>query len=360
MKHLKFRLLLVLGIASASIAEFMSCKQQNTSCWHICGNIQSDNATDTLYLLTDADRDTIGILIATQGKLAAIEGTTHKQEYCRLQKQGERRLIRGGFFLDYADIELQIDTINGLTVMAEGGEMNSVFNDFRQDIKHVRLDAEKDLTIEGEIAKRKRIYESLKAVVSRYADQHIAEQSLTLVASILNSNQFMEIFEMLSPTLQQSRQLQSDYEEMVYRKGSEMGDTLKNLEGLDDQGNSIRVYDLIGKESRIVLLDFWGLSCGPCIKMLPHIQQLYDKYKDRGLNVIGVAGGFGHNLERENELLKKSQITYPQIHNVKYMTNYGIYDIPCLMLITNDGIIVSPHNLPLETLEAELDRVLGS
>src|ERR1043165_2180705 len=43
--------------------------------------------------------------------------------------------------------------------------------------------------------------------------------------------------------------------------------------------------DLKGK---VVVLDFWTYWCGPCKASMPHVQELYKKYKDQGLVIVGI------------------------------------------------------------------------
>ena len=50
-------------------------------------------------------------------------------------------------------------------------------------------------------------------------------------------------------------------------------------------GPPLKLADLRGK---VVLLDFWGWWCGPCIARMPELFDLHDKYADRGLAVVGI------------------------------------------------------------------------
>ncbi|HEY1785683.1 MAG TPA: TlpA disulfide reductase family protein, partial [Pirellulales bacterium] len=47
----------------------------------------------------------------------------------------------------------------------------------------------------------------------------------------------------------------------------------------------IRLPDVRGK---VVLLDFWGYWCGPCVGGMPQLFDLYDKHHDQGLEIIAI------------------------------------------------------------------------
>jgi thiol-disulfide isomerase/thioredoxin len=51
-----------------------------------------------------------------------------------------------------------------------------------------------------------------------------------------------------------------------------------------------QLAELITKQrGKVVLVDFWGLFCPPCVKELPHVAQLHKKYAAQGLAVVSVS-----------------------------------------------------------------------
>jgi len=63
---------------------------------------------------------------------------------------------------------------------------------------------------------------------------------------------------------------------------------------------------------RVVLLDFWSISCVPCVTALPHTEALYNEFKNKGLVVIGVCAGWGSE-KAAMRILKKQGITFPNL-----------------------------------------------
>ena len=54
----------------------------------------------------------------------------------------------------------------------------------------------------------------------------------------------------------------------------------------DLEGNTVRLSDFEGK---VIILDFWATWCPPCVQEMPHFVELYEKYRDDGFQMIGIA-----------------------------------------------------------------------
>jgi len=93
----------------------------------------------------------------------------------------------------------------------------------------------------------------------------------------------------------------------------------------------------------MILLDFWYMDCFPCIKAIPHLNDIFSKYKDKGLVVIG-ANPFDNNqkdLNRMPNFLATNPIDYPIMFIDKTKPkDFKIYAYPSFYLIGKNGEIL--------------------
>ena len=104
------------------------------------------------------------------------------------------------------------------------------------------------------------------------------------------------------------------------------------------EGRKISLKDLKGK---MVLLDFWYMSCYPCVKAMPHLEKLYNEYSLKGLVVLGVNPVDTNSIDELNEFLVKNEISYPVVLGGSTIVNsYRVKSYPTLYLIDKGGKIV--------------------
>lgn len=120
----------------------------------------------------------------------------------------------------------------------------------------------------------------------------------------------------------------------------------------DRSSNMIHLSDLKGK---VVLIDFWASWCGPCRKNNPHLVRLYNKYHNRGLEILGVSIDIDEDAWKEairHDKLEWLQVIDKKGWDAASTLVYGVDAIPASFLVDKNGVIqktdLSPGNLESE------------
>ncbi|MBI4095072.1 MAG: redoxin family protein [Candidatus Liptonbacteria bacterium] len=108
----------------------------------------------------------------------------------------------------------------------------------------------------------------------------------------------------------------------------------------------ITIGELIGK--KVILVDFWTFSCINCQRTTPYLNAWYEKYKGKGLEIVGVHTPefpFEEKYENVKAAVEKAGIRYPVVLDNEYATwtAYGNRFWPRKYLIDIDGYIVYDH-----------------
>lgn len=79
------------------------------------------------------------------------------------------------------------------------------------------------------------------------------------------------------------------------------------------------LYDLRGKQrkwsefaGKPLIVNFWATWCGPCRKEIPLLKSIYEEYKSRGLEIVGIS--IDHQRERVVPFVNEFAIPYPILY----------------------------------------------
>ncbi len=158
-------------------------------------------------------------------------------------------------------------------------------------------------------------------------------------------------------SLAKSKRVDSFRTNLVAKDATSEGKHYKDFT-VSYNGKEEKLSDYV-KPGKYTLVDFWASWCGPCIRQTKVIKELYNKYKDKGLDVVGVA--VWDEPENTLKAIKSHDLQWPCIINAQTIPTdlYGISGIPCIILINPEGIIVS-RDKQSQALIDDVDNAMAS
>ena len=138
-----------------------------------------------------------------------------------------------------------------------------------------------------------------------------------------------------------------------------------NFVGISNWLNSgpLNLTDLRGK---VVLVDFWTSGCINCARTLPYVTRLYDKYKGKGLVVVGVHTPefpFERSTTTVQAAISHHGIRYPVAQDNEFATwkAYGNEYWPAQYIVDQSGRIVFQHvgEGQYEEIELTIQKLLN-
>ncbi|WP_413512246.1 redoxin domain-containing protein [Myroides odoratus] len=148
-------------------------------------------------------------------------------------------------------------------------------------------------------------------------------------------------------------------EEEEQAQGLKVGDIAPAFTSKTPDGKDLSLEEF-KKGKKLVLIDFWASWCGPCRVENPNVVKLYNGFKAKGLDVIGVS------LDKEKEkwvqAIEKDGLVWAQVSNLQFWNDeiaaaYGVKAIPANYLINEKGEILAV-NLYGEELYKKVEELM--
>lgn len=111
-------------------------------------------------------------------------------------------------------------------------------------------------------------------------------------------------------------------------------------------GGTLKLADYKGK---VLVVDFWGTFCGPCIKQVPELVKLNEKYRDRGMALVGLAADPKSDQDKVEDFVKRFSVNYQIGYDNSWIRlaflkgtedDSGSPPIPQLFVLSREGRVV--------------------
>ena len=141
------------------------------------------------------------------------------------------------------------------------------------------------------------------------------------------------------------------------------------FEEVDMEGNPVTRE--VFSDYDVTIVNFWNNGCGSCIAEMPELEELYQEFKERNINLIGVGTDSGESEEQlatAQEILAEKGVTYTNISpdpEGDFYKNFiaDIFTYPTTYIVDREGNIVGADitgnvKNQLDTVEARLELIL--
>ena len=177
-----------------------------------------------------------------------------------------------------------------------------------------------------------------------------------LTTGALPQEEVKDLYESLSAEIKDSKVGKKIKAKLESGDNTSIGSKAPNFSAPTPGGEELALHDVLGK---VTILDFWAAWCRPCRAENPNVVKVYHKYKDKGLNILGVS--LDRRAEDWKRAIEEDGLVWDHVSNVQYFDEiaelYNVDAIPATFILDEEGVIVA-KNLRGEALDRKIGELL--
>lgn len=293
--------------------------------------INSDQENQMVFLVNYDTSENIDSAVVTEG-VASFKGSIEKPVLTRVIANGKRQ---GMFILEPGEITIY----NRDSIV--GGELNGKFKEISKSIdsiseEYAQLNDSLKEALSDDYSRR---YDSISnAAMEQNIDNAIGYYFFINKAYDMSLDELKAAIAK-TPSLGEYKRISDLQQAKVKKAETSEGKMFRDFEIPGENGETFRLSDVVGKGD-YVLVDFWASWCGPCVKEIGVIKDIYKQYSPKGLKVLGVA--VWDEPQDTQMAIENLEIPWQCVLNAQKIPTdaYGISGIPCIILFAPDGTII--------------------
>jgi peroxiredoxin len=330
------------------------------------GEISLKKYSDGKYITEDSTK-------IIQGKFE-LKGKTDLPEL-RLIALSPQQVV-AQFFAENGEIFVKINVDSGNKAEIKGSKSNVEFSmltkEFMNNSREIQMIQGKfmqaqqsgnEVALKQAQADYQAMLQNQKVYVKNFIHEHPKSTVSPLVALMqfsqeISAHEIDTLINFLDPSIHNSIYVAELRKIATRLRVMEIGTAAPDFTLNTPEGTPLALSSLKGK---IVLIDFWASWCQPCRRENPNVVLLYNQYKDKGFDILGVS------LDKEKgawvKAIADDKLTWHHVSDLKFWQSdvavkYGVQSIPYTLLLDKEGRIIA-KNLRGEALGKKLQELLG-
>lgn len=355
-----FKKILLVALAALSLLA-VSCNTESQ--FVIEGELEGLQDSDLLYLIDVKPNRTQVVLDSVnhiQGKFS-ISGAipTLRMYFVNVNKSN----INIPVFLENGTLSLKGNVRDQKSFKVGGTPQNDEYQEYidetmtyRNQIQAIANDLRgaQSQGKDAEVASLRQEYTELASEVKSYEESYVKTHTDSFLSflllsrmqrmSELSSEKIDFYYTNLSDEIKQTDEAKELAVIIDKTKSIAIGAIAEDFEAPTPDGSTLKLSENLG--SKATLIDFWAAWCKPCRAANPHLKELYAKYSDQGLQVIGVS--LDKTKEDWLEAIQEDDLPWLQVSHLQYFDGpiaekFNVRSIPSAIILDGEGKILAKY-----------------
>ena len=347
-------------LASLLTISLISCNK-DTNSYKLEGDALgfADGTEIYVYTLENRQPKVIDTITITEGKFSATypKNDTSSLNFLRLNE------VQGSvlFFPENEDMKATIykDSIQASRIT--GGKQNNAYSQFVDKMtgfnkkKQASMDRFREARLANDTATIAEIQSknlNIVAEETEYKKEFLKNNNNTLFAAMLISEmvgrkeltaaEATAFLNNMDEKLSNSEIVQDLKTNLETMKKAEVGSAAPAFSAPTPTGEPMALKDALGKYT---IIDFWASWCKPCRIENPNVVKVYNKYHDKGLNIISVSLDKADQKDKWIQAIKDDKMDWYHVSNLQFWQDpiaqqYNVRSIPATFFLDENGMII--------------------